>query len=83
MRLIIRAAYNFFFTLLKGIDDVLSFLGCVFLDQSLTSHSILFSITCTLCHRREYDEQKAVVGVSSSGGFKVGGPEARLKRGPL
>ena len=43
-----RAAYIFhFFTLSKGIDDVPAFLGCVIFDQTLFSHYILFSITCT------------------------------------
>jgi len=34
-----------------------------FVDQTLLSHSIFFSITCTLYHRRDYDIQKAVVVV--------------------
>jgi len=47
-----RAAYNqgriiFFFSLSKGTDDAQSFLGYVFFDQTLISHSILFSTTCT------------------------------------
>jgi len=34
-----------------------------FVDQTLFSHSVLFNMTCTLRHRRDYDEQKAVVVV--------------------
>jgi len=34
-----------------------------FVDQTLLSHSIFFSITCTLYHRCDYDKQKAVVVV--------------------
>jgi len=47
MRLTIRTAYIFyFFTLSKGIDD--SFLPWLrFVDQTLLTHSIFLSITCT------------------------------------
>jgi len=37
----------FFFNLSQGLDDGPSFLGCVIFDQTLFSHSIIFSITCT------------------------------------
>jgi len=43
-----RKAYIFCFsTLSNGIDGAQSFLGYVFIDRTLFSHSILFSITCT------------------------------------
>jgi len=69
-----RAAYNqgrliffVFFALSKGIDDAQPLLGYVFFGQTLFSHStILFSITCTLRRRRDYDEQKAAVVVYAS-----------------
>jgi len=42
-----RAAYNFYlFTISKGIDNAQSFFGNV-LSTKLSSHSILFNITCT------------------------------------
>ena len=58
-----RAAYIFcFFTSSKRIDDAQLFIGYI-LSTKLSSHSIFFSITCTLRHKRDYDEQKAVVVV--------------------
>jgi len=46
--LLSRAAYIFYiFTLSKYTDNVHRFLGYVFVNQTLFSHSILFSITCT------------------------------------
>jgi len=40
------AAYIFFFTLSKCIDDAQFFLGYVFFDQTLFSHCIICNITC-------------------------------------
>jgi len=57
------AAYNqgwltfLFFSLSKGLDDAQSFLGYIL----LTKHSFhtlfhIFSLMCTIHHRRDYDE---------------------------
>ena len=61
------AAYIFFITLLKGLDDTQSCLGYV-LSTKLSFHILCFllSTMCTLRHRKDYDEQKAVVVVQAS-----------------
>ena len=57
-----RAPYIFFFTLWKGIDDAQFFLDYL-LSTKISSHSVIFSITYTLHHWWDYDEQKAVLVV--------------------
>jgi len=39
--------YFKFLYVIESIDDAQSFLGYVFFDQYLLSHSTLFTITCT------------------------------------
>jgi len=70
VRLTIKSdLFLYFFTLSKGIDDAQSFLGYsyVFFEKTLFSFHILFSsASCILRHRRDYNEQKAVVMVQAS-----------------
>ena len=58
-----RAAYILFFTLSKDIDDAQLFLGYVFLDQPLFSHTVFSSLSNAHPSHKGYDEQKAVVVV--------------------
>ena len=62
VRLTIKGGLQFLaLYLIEGWRSVFPWLR--FVDRSLITHSLLFSITCTLRYRREYDEQKAVVVV--------------------
>jgi len=58
-----RAAYIFyFFTVLQDINHAQSFLGCVFFEQALfTFYSLQHHVH--IRHRRDSDQQKAVVVV--------------------
>jgi len=59
--------YIFFSSLSKGRDDAQSFLGCVLSNKfSFRILFLHFTITCMLRHRKDYDEQKAVVVVRAS-----------------
>ena len=58
-----RAAYILFFTLSKDIDDAQFFLGYVFSDQALFSHTIFSSVSRAHPSQEGYDEQRAVVVV--------------------
>ena len=58
-----RAAYILFFTLSKDIDDAQLFLGYVFLDKALISHTVFSSVSRAHPSQQGYDEQKAVVVV--------------------
>jgi len=54
----------FFFSLSKGLDRWRSMFHWLrFVDRFLFAFFLLFTITCTLRHRMDYDEQKAVVVV--------------------
>jgi len=55
-----KRGLHFFFILLKR-SRLSSYLR--FVERTLLSHSLLFSITCTIHHRRDYDERKVVVVV--------------------
>jgi len=62
VRLTIKGGLHFFFSLSKCLDDAQSFLGYVLLTKS-SFRIILSSLPqhVHIRHRREYDEQKAVV----------------------
>ena len=73
MWLTIRAAYIFyFFALWKGIDHAQSFLGYVLSTNSSFAFDFL-QHHVHICHKRNYDKQKAVVVVEASLilGFRV------------
>jgi len=62
MWLIIRSNLDFFCTLFKAVNGTQSFLGHILSSKlSFRILFLLFSIMCTLCHRKDYDEQKAVI----------------------
>jgi len=61
MKLTIEGGLHFFFILSKGLDSTQSFLDYILSTNSVSILFLLFSIMCTLRHRRDYDEQKAVV----------------------
>jgi len=63
MRITIKGGLHFlFFALSKGIDDAQSFLGYVLSTNSSFAFDFL-QYQVHIRHRRDYDEQKAVVVV--------------------
>jgi len=71
---IVSHGYNVFFIVLCGLESKATYVFYSLAYQKLTlslavfcqpnsSYALLFSITCMLCHKRIYDEQKAVVVV--------------------